>query len=195
MNGQISNEESGIRLISRLRMPYLIKHFNARYVWAVFVFINSFITISYLSILAFFTHFPLIFPSLGPTAILFFLTPNSIAARPRNAILGHAIGIICGFLALLVTGLATHPSVLNEGVTLPRVIAASMALAFTGAVMVIARTPHPPAGATTLIIALGIITQPFHLVIIEFAVVLLVMQAIIINQLSAAETHEAKFIN
>ncbi len=41
---------------------------------------------------------------------------------------------------------------------------------------------HPPAGATTLIISLGIVTRPFHLLIIEIAVVALCLQAIIINR-------------
>jgi hypothetical protein len=36
-----------------------------------------------------------------------------------------------------------------------------------------------PAGATTLIISLGIITKPFNLVLIEAAVMLLTVQAMI----------------
>jgi hypothetical protein len=36
---------------------------------------------------------------------------------------------------------------------------------------------HSPAGATTLIILLGIITQPQHLLAIEAAVALIVIQA------------------
>jgi len=40
---------------------------------------------------------------------------------------------------------------------------------------------HPPAGVPTLIIALGIITRPYHLLIVEAAVVVLVLQALVIN--------------
>ena len=43
---------------------------------------------------------------------------------------------------------------------------------------------HPPAGATTLIISLGIISKPRELVIIEVAVFLLVAQALVINRLA-----------
>jgi hypothetical protein len=43
---------------------------------------------------------------------------------------------------------------------------------------------HAPAGATTLIISLGIITEPLHLLVIEVAVGLLVLQAIVINRLA-----------
>ena len=43
---------------------------------------------------------------------------------------------------------------------------------------------HPPAGATTLIVSLGIISKPRELVIIEVAVFLLVAQALVINRLA-----------
>jgi CBS domain-containing membrane protein len=43
---------------------------------------------------------------------------------------------------------------------------------------------HPPAGATTLIVSLGIISKPLELVIIEVAVFLLVAQALAINRLA-----------
>lgn len=48
--------------------------------------------------------------------------------------------------------------------------------------MVIAKSTHPPAGVTTLIVSLGIVTSPSHLLIIEVAVALLTWQAIAINR-------------
>lgn len=183
MTRKISHARSG-RKLDRLRMPYLLRHSEARYVWAVFVFINGLVTIAILSALAYVTGSVFVFPSLGPTAILFFMSPGSMAAKPKNVMIGHAIGIICGYLALVLTGLAHAPSVVDSSVTFPRVIAASLALASTGAVMVLAKSPHAPAGATTLIIALGFITAPFSLFIIEVAVGLLVLQALVINYLA-----------
>jgi CBS domain-containing membrane protein len=50
--------------------------------------------------------------------------------------------------------------------------------------MVLLRISHPPAGATTLIISLGIISKPRELVIIEVAVFHLVAQALVINRLA-----------
>lgn len=186
------HEEMGSILLDRLRMPYLTKHFTARYIWAIFIFINGVVTIAILSLLALISGSSFVFPSLGPTAILFFMTPRSESSRPRNALAGHAIGIVCGYLGLLITGLTSAPSVVSGGVTFPRVIAASLALGLTGAIMVIARTPHAPAGATTLIIALGFITQPFSLFIIEVAVALLVIQAIAINHLAGASRRSSR---
>ena len=76
---------------------------------------------------------------------------------------------------------------LSEGVTGRRVLAAALALAATGAAMILLRVTHPPAGATTLIVALGIVSNPFHLAVIEVAVALLVLQAIIINRLAGVD--------
>ena len=50
--------------------------------------------------------------------------------------------------------------------------------------MVLFGVSHPPAGATTLIVSLGIIWRPPELVIIEVAVLLLVAQALMINRLA-----------
>lgn len=50
--------------------------------------------------------------------------------------------------------------------------------------MVLLGVSHPPAGATTLIVSLGIISKPSELVVIEVAVVLLVTQALLINRLA-----------
>jgi len=50
--------------------------------------------------------------------------------------------------------------------------------------MALFRVSHPPAGATTLIVALGIIFQPKELIIIEIAVILLTAQAFVINRIA-----------
>jgi CBS domain-containing membrane protein len=50
--------------------------------------------------------------------------------------------------------------------------------------MALFRVSHPHAGATTLIVSLGIISQPKELVIVEVAVLLLTAQAFAINRLA-----------
>lgn len=50
--------------------------------------------------------------------------------------------------------------------------------------MVWLRVPHPPAGATTMIVSLGILTRPEHLAVLMVAVVLLTLQALAINRLA-----------
>jgi CBS-domain-containing membrane protein len=73
------------------------------------------------------------------------------------------------------------------GVSAARVGAAALSLASTGALMILLKAAHPPAGATTLIISLGIVTSPFHLVVIEIAVAILTVQAIAINRLAGID--------
>ena len=174
-------------LVERLRLTRLLGRFPERPVWAAFMFINGFISIAILAGVAMLTRTPFVFPSLGPTAFLFFFSPTSPSASPRHTIIGHAIGIVCGYGSLLLFGLAHSPSAVAMGVDLPRVGAAALSLAATGALMIALKAAHPPAGATTLIISLGIATQPLNLVVIEAAVALLTIQAIVINRLAGLD--------
>src|ERR1019366_9562746 len=121
---------------------------------------------------------------LCPTAYLFFFSPLAEASSPRNTILGHAIGLICGYAAFVLTVASSPPFGMHPGVHGPRVLAAALALSATGALMALFRVSHPPAGATTLIVALGIISQPRELVVIEIAVILLAAQALAINRVA-----------
>jgi CBS domain-containing membrane protein len=171
-------------LVERLRLGWLLAHLPSKYVWAAYVALNSFVTIALLTLLALLTHSPFVFPSLGPTAYLFFFTPLAESASPRNAVLGHAIGLICGFAAYKVTGMHPFPEGFSGEVYWPRILASALALSLTGAIMVLLRVNHPPAGATTMIVSLGILAKPSFLPIIEIAVVLLAAQAFVINRLA-----------
>jgi CBS-domain-containing membrane protein len=48
--------------------------------------------------------------------------------------------------------------------------------------MVWGRVPHPPAGATTLIVSLGILRTPSELAVLMLAVALLTAQGFLINR-------------
>src|SRR5215475_11011631 len=97
--------------------------------WALFMFVNGFISIAILCGLAMVFQTPFIFPSLGATAFLLFFTPTTPAASPRNALCGHALGIVCGFGALLLTRLAhAGPAVMTQ-LSWSRVVAAALSLA------------------------------------------------------------------
>jgi CBS-domain-containing membrane protein len=171
-------------LLTHMRMEWLLLHLPPRLVWAVYVGINGFITIALLALLSLVTGSPFVFPSLGPTAYLFFFSPLSESSSPRNTILGHAIGLLCGYAAFAFAVASSPPFGMNPGVHGPRVLAAALSLSATGALMSLLRVSHPPAGATTLIVSLGIISQPKELVIIEVAVILLTIQAFAINRLA-----------
>lgn len=174
-------------LVTHLRLTRLLEWLPERPVWALFMFINGFIAIAIMSGIAMLSGTPFIFPSLGPTAILFFYSPTTPPASPRHTVLGHAIGILCGYGSLWLVSLEHHPAMTVEGVHIQRIFAAALSLALTGSLMILLKAAHPPAAATTLIVSLGIVTRPFYLVVIEIAVVLLVLQAILINRLAGID--------
>jgi len=173
-----------LSLLRRVRLDWLLHHFPPRLVRSLYVFVNGFITIGVLALLALLSHNPFVFPSLGPTAYLLFFSPLAQSSSPRNTIFGHAIGLICGYAAFVVTGAGALPFGVHPGIFWPRILAAALSLSATGAFMVLLDVNHPPAGATTLIVSLGIISKPSELVIIEAAVFLLVAQALVINRLA-----------
>jgi CBS domain-containing membrane protein len=173
-----------LSFFQRLRLDWLLVHFPPRLVRSVYVFVNGFVTIAVLALLALVSRNPFVFPSLGPTAYLLFFSPLGKTSSPRNTIWGHAIGLICGYGAFVVTGAGALPFGVHSGVFWPRILSAALSLSATGALMVLLDVSHPPAGATTLIVSLGIISKPRELIIIEVAVFLLVAQALVINRLA-----------
>jgi CBS-domain-containing membrane protein len=175
------------RLIERLRLSRWLRRFPPRLVWAAFVFGNGFVAVAILAALAVVFHTPFVFPSVGPTAFLLYFMPTAPTASPRNTLCGHAIGIGCGYAALCLLGLEHAPSAILEEIHWPRVVAAALSLAATGALMILLLVVHPPAGATTLIISLGFITTPAHLCVIEMAVALMALQAWVVNRLAGID--------
>ena len=182
IGGEMSDIVRG--LFARVQLTWLLRHYAQVPVLAIFSFLNGLLSIGVMSAIAILTRSPFIFPSLGPTAFLFFYTPTAPAASPRNTIFGHAIGVAAGYVALVVTGLTAAGPALSTGVTWQRALAAALSLALTSGLMVLLRSPHPPAGATTLIVSLGLLTHPAQLAILMVAVVLLTVQAFIINRLA-----------
>ncbi|HEU5201068.1 MAG TPA: HPP family protein [Ktedonobacterales bacterium] len=182
IGGEMSDVVRGI--IHRVQLSWLLKNYASTPILALFSFINGCISIGIMAGLALITGSPFVFPSLGPTAFLFFYTPTAPPASPRNTVIGHGIGVLAGYFSLVVTGLTAAGPALSVGVTGPRVVAAGLSLGLTAGLMVLLRAPHPPAGATTLIVSLGIITKPLQLVILMGAVILLIVQALVINRLA-----------
>ncbi|HVW07498.1 MAG TPA: HPP family protein [Bryobacteraceae bacterium] len=173
-----------VGLFERAGAGRVVRPLPAPVVWAVYVFVNGFITIGLLALVAVVTGVPFVFPSLGPTAYLLFFSPRAEASSPHNTLVGHAIGLACGYGAYRLAGLRYPGAPAVHGLDWPRIVAAALSLAATGALMILLKASHPPAGATTLIVSLGIIARPAYLVVIEAAVVLLTAQAFCINRLS-----------
>ncbi len=106
----------------------------------------------------------------------------SPGSSPRNVLIGHLVAVLAGALCLALFGLLGDPSVLVEGVTPPRIGAAALSLALTGAVLLLLRASHPPTGATVLIVSLGLLTKPSELAMIMIGVVILAIVGWVINR-------------
>jgi CBS-domain-containing membrane protein len=128
-------------------------------------------------------HQPWLFPSLGPTVMIFFESPSSPAARPHAALVGHGVGLVVGYLCLLAFGLTNAPSVVQGGLTVPHVLAGALSVALTTVVLTLLKLQHPPAGATTLIVSLGILHQPPQLLAMAGAIVLITVLGFALNRL------------
>jgi hypothetical protein len=91
----------------------------------------GFLSTAILAAVAMISHTPFIFPSLGPTAILFFFHPMSGSASPRHALYGHAIGIVCGYSSLVLMGLQHTGSAIDGPIGLHRALAVTLSLGTT----------------------------------------------------------------
>ena len=149
---------------------------------ALYMLVTGFVAITINGFAAFFLKQPLLFPSLSPTVFTFFRQPLTKDASPRNTIIGHFLAIAIGFAALYAFGLLGEPSVLKEGVTVPRIGAAAISVAVTEALLLVIHRPHTPAGTTTLLVSLGLFTKPHELLSLAGGIVLVTVVSWTINR-------------
>lgn len=147
-------------------------------------FAGSIVAIGVAGLVALLTRQPWLFPSLGPAIMLHLEKPDAPESSPRNTLIGHVVALLAGYGVLLICGLTDNPSVLDEGVSGLRIVAAAGSLAVTALVLVLLRAPHPPAGATTLIVSLGLLHKPSQLLIAAAAVVLVTLVDLLFTRLS-----------
>lgn len=149
---------------------------------AVYTFVGSLLAIALSGLAAWAFDEPLLFPSLGATAFLFFETPMAEVASPRNAIIGHGVAIVAAMVAIAVFGLLDAPSAYETGVVPARIGAVALAVALTGGTLRLLRAAHPPAGATTIIVSSGLLDKPEQLVAVAVGVVLLTIAGVTLNR-------------
>ena len=114
---------------------------------------------------------PLIFPSLGPSALALVLDDKG--NRARQVIGGHLVGVLRGLIAyhLLARGLALPAlasALSTDGLRL--VASGVISVGLTTGAMLATRTTHAPACATTLIVSLGVLPRATDGVLIMAAV-------------------------
>jgi CBS-domain-containing membrane protein len=118
----------------------------------------SALTLGLIGLLGMWAGMPWLFPSLGPTIAIQTSAPDSTGARPYNVIAGHLVGLICGIVAVFVTGANQLPSVTaSHELSLTHIGAAVLAVGLSMSIQTAFRAQHPPAEATTLLVGLGAI--------------------------------------
>lgn len=122
------------------------------------------------------TGLPFLFPSLGPTILLQVLRPESPAARTRDVLVGHAVGFAVGAGAFWLGRFTPAPW--------QSPAAAMIALGLCTGLLVALRVDHPPAAASTLIAALGLLQGPKALAVAGAAVLLVAGQGLALRALA-----------
>jgi HPP family len=123
------------------------------WVWAPLVSGGLMLLVGGLGLVA---HQPWLFPSLGPTAFLQADQPDAPFAKFYHTVVGHGIGLCTGLGAVFLFHANSAPGVLGTGeITSVRVGAAVLAVTLNMFFGILLNASHPPAAATTLLVALG----------------------------------------
>jgi CBS-domain-containing membrane protein len=175
-----------VAFFSRKQLWYLIqKEGKSRLLIPIFVFVAGATALAIISILAYLTDLPLLFPQLGPSAFILFYTPMSETASPRNVIVSHVISVFAGliflwfFATLQPEGNLFDPAVMDGH----RIVVIALAMGFSCVAMVLLQCIHPPAAASALIAAMGYLQTVEQVLGIIAAVILIVLAAIIFNRI------------
>ena len=160
----------------------LVDRLGQRVGEALYSFVASGLALGVSGFLAWLFKQPLIFPSLGPTAYLFFESPMSRRSSPRDTIIGHFVAVLAGVVSLAAFGLLGEPSILQAGPTPAHVASGVLSVALTGGTILLLKSSHPPAGATTLIVSLGLLQTPPEITTLLIGVVVLTVAGFTINR-------------
>mgnify|MGYP002629679298 CR=1 FL=1 len=168
---------SGFQLHARLRSAGSDK--KSRLLFAITMGVAAVGTITAAAVI---TDLPLLFPPLAPSAFILFTTPLAPTAAPRSVILGHLSAALMGLLAVIIVSIAIpgadlgDPTIMNG----PRIIAIVLAMGLATTTMLVLRCSHPPAAATALLAAMGLIHDPVVMAALEASAILLCVEAYVL---------------
>lgn len=134
------------------------------------------VLLTVVGLLAWATGRPFVFPSLGPSGYVL-ATTSSDAVTPRRVVGGHLLGLGAGLLTYhtLASGFVITTTAPAFSLAQLRLVASGVvAVALTTGTMLRTDLVHPPACATTLIVALGLLPSLVEAGIVVASVLLLV---------------------
>lgn len=159
-----------VSLATRLQLGSLVRRpGTSRWAVMAFVFLAGATALAIITAAALVTGLPLLFPPLGPSAFILFLTPMSDAASPRNVVLSHALALGAGLGAYWTAD--------------SQIAAVIIAFGLSCTVMILLRCNHAPAAATALLAAMGFFESPLQIAGLLCAVLLLVGEAFLFNRI------------
>ncbi|MFT6831363.1 MAG: CBS domain-containing membrane protein [Planctomycetota bacterium] len=101
---------------------------------------------------------PCLAPPLGVTAYLLARDPRADSSSPRSILLGHAIGLAAGLGSASLFHVLGEPGALTGTFAMGHALGSALAIALTVGLTEGLRCSHPPAGATTLVASLGLLS-------------------------------------
>jgi hypothetical protein len=129
------------------------------------------------ALVAFISGRPFIFPSLGPSA--YNLVSNRINKNSaRKVIGGHLTGLISGLISykIIASGITLAHNYSLFSIDMLRIgLSGMVSVMLTTGLMSVTKTEHSPACATTLIIALGLLSTFSDCLMIMISIVLMYM--------------------
>lgn len=143
-----------------------------------FVWLGGFLAAAVIGLLAAVTNQPLILGSFGASIFVLFILPDTPFAQPRNVIGGHFISTLVGLIFFHFIGAEWWSMALS--------------LATALSLMQVLNVAHPPAGSNPIIVFLVAAQWPFLFIPTLIGAILLVIVALLYNNLSA-ERHYPKY--
>lgn len=125
--------------------------------------LNTFFHFLALGVITIASGRPFLFPSLGPSAYLMATGEQPREESAYHVIGGHAVAVAAGMIAYTMFGsdisayvVFDRPNVAFSMELIFLAVSATVAMMLTTVTMLVTKTNHPAACATTLIIALGL---------------------------------------
>ncbi len=167
-----------------MSVPALLARFDERKIVSLVAAINGGMAILAIGIIAYMTRLPLLFPAMGPSCFIMFSTPLSPGATPRSVILGHCICLLTGVIVWHIISFLCGNTISPQMASWPLYLSASLALAISALLLVRMSCPHPPACASSLVVAIGAVTGWQNIILMMAVIVYIAWQGFAINRLA-----------